>query len=94
MYGTGQWSYVDSYMTWFYNVSHLVITPDAHLRQLMGRSWRIRDDHAIDVLPIYQNIMRLMYEGVEYRLFKRGDDDAVALAYVILIESQNSLGYR
>lgn len=74
-------------MTWFYSVSHLVITPDAHLHQLMGRSWRIRDDHAIDVLPIYQNIIRLMYEGIWFRLFKRGDDDAVALACVILTES-------
>lgn len=29
MPATSQWSYMDDYMTWFYNVSHLVMTSDA-----------------------------------------------------------------
>lgn len=90
MSGTSQWSYVDSYIIWLYSVSHFVITPDvlerpprpAHEEILENE--QIRDDHAIVVFPICQNIMRLMYEGMKSGLFERGDDDAVSLARAIL----------
>ena len=53
-----------------------------------------RDGHANDVLPIYQNIVRLTYEGIESGRFERGGGDVVTLVRSILTESQNALGYR
>lgn len=84
-------------MTWFYNVSHPVMTPDAHGRpprpahEEILENEQARDDHAINVLSICQTIMRITYEGIKSGRFERGGDDVVALAYEIVIESCNVL---
>ena len=47
-----QWSYVDNYMTWFYSVSHPIMTPNALERPSMPaheeilKNEQARDDHA------------------------------------------------
>lgn len=69
---TGQWSFVDGYMTWFYSVPNCVMTLDAlgcppipaHAEILENK--HARDDHAINVLPICQSIMQIKYEGIKF----------------------------
>lgn len=93
MSATRQWSYTDCYMTWFYSVSHIVTTKDAHrcpsspTHEEILDNKQARDDHFIDVLPIWQSIMWITYEGIKSELLKRGVDDAVALTYSILNEA-------
>lgn len=61
MSATIQWPYVNGYMTWFYSVSHPVMTPDAPGRpprsthEEILENEQVRDDHAIDVSKYYVN---------------------------------------
>ncbi|XP_058783090.1 uncharacterized protein LOC131657742 [Vicia villosa] len=59
MQATQEWHCVDGYVTWFYRVSHPLLTPDAlgapkpaHGEILENQ--QAEDDHATDVLPICQ----------------------------------------
>lgn len=69
--------FVDDYMTWFYSLSHPVMTSYAPGRPLRPvheeilENKQVRDDCVIDVLSICQNIMRPTYEGIESRRFER-----------------------
>lgn len=83
-------------MTWFYSVSHPIMTshapgrpPRPALKEILENE-QVRHDHAIDVFPICQNTMWITLEGIKSGLFERGDDDAVALARSVLTEAQNA----
>lgn len=100
MLATSQWSYVDGYMTWFNSVSHPVMIlyalecPPRPAHEEILENEQARDDHVIDVLSIWLNIMCITYDDIEFGLFERGGDDAVSLACFILTEARNALGYR
>lgn len=70
MLTTSQWSYVGNYMTWFYSVTYPIMTPytNGHppkpTHEEILENEQVRDDHVIDVFPIFQNITRLTYEGI------------------------------
>ncbi|XP_058771909.1 protein MAIN-LIKE 1-like [Vicia villosa] len=62
MVATKRWHCVDGYVTWFYRVSHPLVTPDApgdpprpsHEEILENR--QAEDDQATDILPVCQRI--------------------------------------
>lgn len=63
MSATIQWSCVKDYTTWFYSVSHPIMTPDTPgcpprpTHEEILENEKAMYDHAIDVLQIYQTIM-------------------------------------
>lgn len=99
MSSTSQWSYAEGYMTWFYSVSHPVMTLDTHghppkpAHEEIIKHEYVRDEHSIDVLLMCLNIMQIMYEDIESGMSERGDDNVVSLAFSILTEARNDLGY-
>lgn len=52
------------------------------------------DDHVVDLVSIYQNVMHITHESIESRMFERGGNDVVVVAHSILTEAQNVLGYH
>ncbi|XP_058746466.1 uncharacterized protein LOC131619381 [Vicia villosa] len=68
---SNSWHCIEGYVTWFYTLSHPILTPDA-----LGRPYRItyeeilenqqaQDDHATDVLPICQRIQVIGKEALD-----------------------------
>lgn len=94
-----QWSYVDGYMTWFYNVLHQVMTsntpghPPMPTNEEIRMNGQARDGHVIALL-ICQNILWITYEDIEFELFERDGNDVVFLARSIITNAHNALGYR
>ncbi|XP_058770497.1 uncharacterized protein LOC131644109 [Vicia villosa] len=62
MVATESWHCVDDYVTWFYRVSHPLMTPDAlgdpprPAHEEILENQQAEDDHATDLLPICQRI--------------------------------------
>lgn len=77
-------------MTWFYTMSHLVMTlnalrrPPSLAHEEILENGKARDNHVVDVSPICQNIMWIKRGGLESKLFERDNNDLVALARSIL----------
>lgn len=70
-----QWAYADGYLTWFYKVSHSIMTPN-----VLGRSPRssnhevlkYMDDHAEDKSVVYRCIIDMGGSSIDVWLFEEG----------------------
>ena len=93
------WHCVEGYVTWFYTVSHPIMTLDA-----LGRPPRpahedildnqhTQDDHAPNVFPIYQWIKLIGLEALDLGIIERGGPEAVAIIERMVRETSLTMGY-
>lgn len=67
------WSYLDGFMTWFYSMSHPIMTPDAPERPHRPANCEVleaRDGHTEDVSTICRCIVEMGRSDIEAILFK------------------------
>src|SRR3954466_481488 len=90
---------VEGYVTWFYRVSHPLLTPDApgaprpaHKKILENQ--QAEDDHAIDLLPICQRIEMLGRDALDRGVIHQGGPKAVAVMEIIVADAGCAAGYR
>lgn len=68
-----KWVYEDNYMTWFYMVSHLIMTLDPSGRPPRSSNQEVleaQDDHIEDVIVVCQRVWEMGRAGIKARLFK------------------------
>lgn len=86
-------AYVDGYMTWFYKVSHLIMTPYT-LRIPHKPSnqdvLEARDDHTYDISSICRCIEDMAVSGIYVGLFEVGSSQ-LALIECIITEARIAL---
>lgn len=62
------WAYDDDYMTWFYRVSHPIMTPNAPGRPLRPTNYEVleaQDDHTESVTTVYRRVVGMGITDIE-----------------------------
>ncbi|XP_058774201.1 uncharacterized protein LOC131648465 [Vicia villosa] len=86
MQESSSWQYVEEYVTWFYTVSHPIMTLDAP-RHPSRSAYE-------NILENQQRIQLIGQEALESRIIERGSPEAVAIMKRVVSETVSAVGYR
>src|SRR3954464_519133 len=90
---------VEGYVTWFYRVSHPLLTPGAPgaprpAHEEILENQQAEDDHVIDLLPICQRIEMLGRDALDRGVVHHGSPEAVAMMEIIVTDAGRAAAYR
>ncbi|XP_058780319.1 uncharacterized protein LOC131653945 [Vicia villosa] len=97
---TQAWHCVDGYVTWFYRVSHPLMTPDAPGDPPMPAHEEIlekqhaEDDHATELLPVCQRIQMLGQDALDRSIIEQGGPEAVSIVERMVSDTAGATVYR
>lgn len=89
-------TYDEDYMTWFYTVSHPIMTPDVPEgppRPVNLEELEVQDEHAESLASVCRHVVEMGRRALEERLFEDGTPQK-ALMKSMVVELHNVVQYR
>src|SRR4051812_3039930 len=98
MQATQEWHCVEGYVTWFYRVSHSLMTPDAPgaprpTYEEILENQQAEDDHATDLRSICQRIQMLLRDALDRSIIAHDSLEAVAVVERMIGDACGTTAY-